>query len=298
MTAETMRPKLLVLGATGTVGKAVMQQLTACGHGIRIGARTPRAATPLCEPAMVDLQTGDGLAAALDGIRALFLSTPDADWQGDAEHAITAAAARAGVQHVVKLSAVGADEGRYQLGRTHGAVEAAIRASGMAWTMLRPGAFMQNFATYYRHAIVEDGVLRLPCGTAPISFVDARDIARVAVLALTRPGHAGKSYTLLGPEPLTYQRALALLAAETGVTARYEAISEAAYRSAMAGTASTETIDRLADLYGYYARGGAAGPGFDLGSLAGSAATGFRAFARAASSDFSVSARPITRVMP
>lgn len=280
MTRDRPRARILVLGATGTVGQHVVRQLTAQGLAVRAGSRRAGVAADLAEPAAIDLETGAGLAAALDGIDALFLSTPDADWQCDAELRAVAAAGRSGVSRIVKLSAIGADTDAYRLGRMHGRVEDAIRASGMAWTMLRPSAFMQNFATYYQADLVTRGVLRLPCGTAPVSFVDARDIAGVAVPALTREGYAGRSYDLFGPEPLAYAAALALLTEETGLDATFEAVSEADYRAAAGPAASAETIERLLDLYRYYRSGRAAGPGLGLAALGGAPLTTFRAFAR------------------
>lgn len=106
--------------------------------------------------------------------------------------------------HVVKGSAVGAtDHSKSPIGRAHYEVESALQESGMAWTILRPHVFMQNFLDM-APTIAREGKIRAASGEGKIPFVDARDIAAVAAVTLTAAGHEGKKYVLTGPEALSY----------------------------------------------------------------------------------------------
>ena len=111
---------------------------------------------------------------------------------------------RLGVRHIVKQSVMGAAEEAYSLANIHRPVEKAIEGSGLAWTFLRPNSFMQNAVTFMAQTIRAEGAFYSASGQARISHVDVRDIAAVAVMALTAPGHEGKIHTLSGPEALTY----------------------------------------------------------------------------------------------
>jgi len=110
------------------------------------------------------------------------------------------AAQNAGVQHIVKLSAIGVGSETFAVGERHAANERHIRNSDLAFTFLRPNSFMQNFINYFPP---RDGVIHLPWGKGKASFVDGRDIATVAVRALTNEGHKNKVYTLTGPAALS-----------------------------------------------------------------------------------------------
>jgi len=138
---------------------------------------------------------------------------------------ILRAAREAGVLHVVKLSALGAsDHSKSLIGLWHWVVEQELRRSGLAWTILRPHHFMQNFLDQrsLRRGIVEEGVVRSPAGEGKIPFIDTRDIEEVAVTTLTQPGHGGKTYHLTGPEAISYRDATNILAEATGRDLRYE----------------------------------------------------------------------------
>ena len=108
------------------------------------------------------------------------------------------------MRRLVKQSVMGADEDAFGLALVHRPVEKAIESSGIAWTFLRPNSFMQNVVTFMGETIKADAEFYSASGEAKISHVDVRDIATVAVKALTGATHAGKAYTLTGPEALTY----------------------------------------------------------------------------------------------
>jgi uncharacterized protein YbjT (DUF2867 family) len=186
----------------------------------------------------------------MDGVRAVFLLLGDMDDQAAGEIRVVDAAKRAGVKRFVKLSVLAAESEAFVIARNHRHVERAIEASGVPYTFLRPGSFMQNFATYYGEMIRHQDGIFLPCGDAREAHIDARDIARVAALTLTTDGHEGNAYDLLGPEPLTYAEAAEKISAATGRTITYVDISAEDARKAMLEMGMPQdAVDRLLDLY-------------------------------------------------
>jgi uncharacterized protein YbjT (DUF2867 family) len=124
--------------------------------------------------------------------------------QSELEQTFIETAKEAGVAHIVKLSVIGANpEAPLRFARSHGRVEQALKASGIAWTLLRPTAFMQNTLAWGPQ--VHDGTFYAPVPDAAVSVVDARDVAEVAAAALTDAAHEGKSYGLSGPEAVSYR---------------------------------------------------------------------------------------------
>lgn len=263
---ERHPPDILIFGATGTLGHLVALELAPVAERVRLASRSRPTAFPDHEHAAVDVTTGAGLPEALAGITRLFLVTPDMDHQMAAELRIVAAAREAGVNHVVKISAVGAADRDYILGRAHRAVELALASSGMTHTILRPSAFMQNFATYYLPGIKATGEVRLPCGKGAVSFIDARDIAALAAKALVDADDQNRAFEMFGPEALTYAAAAQIVAAVAGAPIGYRPISDLDYRQIVGDGV---TAERIIDLYHLYRGGHAAGPAFDLASHIG-----------------------------
>lgn len=217
-----MSERILVIGATGTIGRDVLQGLA--GRGVPVRALSRRAGEgPREGISWVGGDLGDppSLAPAFDGIDRVFLLTGnDASMVRLQKNAIRAAR-EAGAAHVVKLSALGAsDHSRSLIGLWHWVVERALMESGMAWTVLRPHHFMQNLLEQ-RDAVAGEGVVRSAAGEGRIPFIDTRDIADVVVQALTEPGHAGRTHTLTGGEAISYRDATAILAEELGRPLRY-----------------------------------------------------------------------------
>ncbi|MFE1908651.1 NAD(P)H-binding protein [Streptomyces gardneri] len=206
---------ILVTGATGKTGGRVVDRLRARGLPVRVASRTG-------EPRFDwhDRATWD---SALDGVRAVYLVPVDGELL---TRPFVERAVELGVERVVLLSGRGVDVPGYSgeaniAGATHVDGESAVRGSGTAWTILRPAWFAQNFSEgLFRDAVLA-GELRLPAGGGAVSFVDADDIAAVAVAALTEDGHAGQTYELSGPRALTLAQAVAAIAAATGRDIRY-----------------------------------------------------------------------------
>jgi uncharacterized protein YbjT (DUF2867 family) len=195
---------ILVTGATGAVGQEVARSL-ASTRRVRVLTRDPARLTvsgPDIEVATGAYEDHDALLRALVGIRTVFLVTSSPTRPDDAR--FMAAAVEAGVRHVVKVSAYAAGEADADdlIADWHRANEETIRRSGLDWTFLRPRSFMSN-ALAWASSIRGEGVVRSPITSAAITCVDPRDIAEVAVRALTEPGHTGRIYALTGPEAIT-----------------------------------------------------------------------------------------------
>lgn len=227
MTAETV----LVTGGTGTVGRALVNEL-ASRPPVRVRVLTRN---PLADlPPSVDRHVGDfvdasSLEHAMAGCARLFLLTSGTQiMQQDA--AAVAAAVRAGVRHVVKLSALGVGRDAHDpITRWHRGGEETLRASCLEWTMLRPTGFMSN-ALEWAYSIAVTGTVTAPFPDGRTALIDPADVAAVAAVTLTEAGHAGQVYELTGPEPLTPAHQVSILAEVLGRPIDYQPQSAGAAR--------------------------------------------------------------------
>lgn len=244
---------IFVTGATGTVGSRLVELLKAEGARTRVGVRSPEKARGLEAPNVAvvpfDFEKPEGFDAAFEGVERLFLVTPFAPNQVELAARAVDAAKRAGVKHIVKLSAIGCDmEPGIQLGRWHRAQEKYIEASGLDYTFLRPNNFMDNFVTYAGMTIKGNSAIFMPLGNGAVSYIDARDIAAVAAAALTRDGHAGKAYTLTGPVALTLHEVASALGKALRRQVNYVDLPEAAARQAMRQQMPDWMVDAMMEL--------------------------------------------------
>jgi uncharacterized protein YbjT (DUF2867 family) len=226
---------ILVIGATGTVGSEVVRQLVATGERPRALVRDPATARQRLgdqvEHVVGDLDRPETIAAALAGVDRVFLLTTQSSRQPEWERAVIGAAARTGVGQLVKLSVFRANEqSPLQVARQHGQAERVLAQSGLAATILRPVFFMQNLL-----AMVHDGAIATAAGDGRVAMVDARDIAAVAVATLTGGGHAGKTYTLTGPEALSFYQVASILSRQTGRPLRHVRVPPDKVRVALQG---------------------------------------------------------------
>jgi len=161
-------------------------------------------------------------------------------------------ARRAGVQYVVRMSAMGADlQPSIQLGRWHRQVEEMIESSRIPFTILRPNMFMQNYATMYAQSIRAEGAFYLPHAEAKASLIDARDIAAVAVETLTTIGYEGMFYNLTGPEALSNEQIADILSQVVGRRIRYVSLPDEDARKGMKQAGLPDwTIAVLMELHG------------------------------------------------
>ena len=203
----------LVLGGTGKTGRRVAERLERGGHAIRVGSRSNAPA--------FDWEDRATWAGALDGAEAVYVSYyPDLAVPGapEAVGEFTEQAVAAGVRRLVLVSGRGEPEAQ----RSERVLEQA--ADGAEWTVVRASWFNQNFNEGYLLDPVLSGEVALPAGDVPEPFVDADDIADVAVLALTEDGHSGEVYEVTGPRLLTFAEAVDEIARATGRDLRYTRI--------------------------------------------------------------------------
>ena len=203
--------RILVVGASGTVGSELSRLLVAQGETVvKATSRRPGAA----DEVQLDLVSQAGLKAAFDGVdRAFFLAPPGhADQDALLAPLINEAKAR-GLKKVVLLSAMGANADENAPLRK---AERRLEASGLAYNIIRPNWFMQNFNSFWLHGIQTAGQIFLPVGNAKGSFIDARDIAAVAARLLTSEVFANLDFDLTGPRALDHAEVAAILTQTTG----------------------------------------------------------------------------------
>jgi uncharacterized protein YbjT (DUF2867 family) len=191
---------ILVTGATGTVGRALVRELSERGVAFKAMVRkdADRDALERAGVAAVVADYNDParLSAAMAGIEQVYLIGPTDPPHISGEGAVIDAAHRAGVRRVVKQSAMAAhDMSACTFKRWNGMVERQLMQSSLAYTILRPTGFMQNFVNYDAARIAAEGAIRAPLGDARVSWIDARDIAGVAAVVLSEEGHDGRGST-------------------------------------------------------------------------------------------------------
>ncbi len=230
---------ILVTGATGNIGSELTRTLAARGEAVRVLARKPgQAAFPAgVQAAMGDLEDPGSLTPALDGADQVFLlggfATPD----------VLRRIRAAGAGHVVLLTSRCVIGGNPQnaVTRMWLDAEAAVRDSGVDWTILRPSGFQSN-ALRWLPQLREGDVVRAPWPAVPIAAIDPADIAAVASAVLTRPGHADEALTLSGPEPLTPGEQVATLGRALRRPLRYEPLSDDEARASMAADGTPASL--------------------------------------------------------
>ena len=222
-----------VTGATGNVGRHVVSGLLATGARVRALTRNPETAglPPEVDVVRGDLDATRGLEKYLDSVDTVFLlwRSMTAD---TAPQFLEAASKHARRIVFLSSSAIrdGVKEQSNPIGKVHADIENLIQRSGLEWTFLRPGGFATNALMWWGPQIRAGNIIRWPYGGAPIH---ERDIAAVAVRALTEHGHDRAKYILTGPQALTQIEQVAILADTIGRSLRFEEISPDAAREQM-----------------------------------------------------------------
>jgi uncharacterized protein YbjT (DUF2867 family) len=257
-----MTETILVTGATGTVGSEVVKQLISAKgerRDIKAAARSANDSTFRnlgVQVLELDYNKPDTISAALRGVDKLFLLTPFQSNMVDLTSNLVNEAKKAGVKYIVKQSVLGADDAEQAItpSRLHRQAEKVIEESGIPFTFLRPNFFMQNFVTFYSNFIKTQGAFYVPAGDSKASFVDVRDIAAVAVQALSKSGeskHIGKAYDITGAEALSYGEAAEILSKELAKKVNYVNISDEDARKGMKDMGADEwTINSMIELFG------------------------------------------------
>ncbi len=248
---------ICVTGAGGTVGSELIKQLESANASFRAAYFSKKKAEAArakgIDAVIMDYNRPEMLRAAFQGCDKLFLLGPNVLNQAQLELNAVEAAKAVGVRHIVKQSVMRADEEAFSLALVHRPVEKAIESSGMSWTFLRPNSFMQNVVTFMGVTIRAEAAFYSASGEAKISHVDVRDIAAVAVKALTEPTQSGMAYMLTGPEALTYDELANELSKVLGRPIRHISLSPSDLKHGMLVEGMPEAIaDRMLDLERYF----------------------------------------------
>jgi uncharacterized protein YbjT (DUF2867 family) len=237
---------ILVTGATGNVGGELVRALVEAGEVVRALSRGERSALPAGVEAVAgDLDRPDSLSGALTAVRGVFLLPGFRDMPG-----VLAEIRRAGVERVVLLSGSSAPAGDMSnaISRYMIRSEAAVRESGVPWTVLQPSGFMSN-ALQWAPQLRAGDVVRAPFAGVRIATIDPYDIAAVAARALLSDEHEGSSYRLSGPEALLPADRVRVLGAVLGRDLRFEGQSDAEARAEMSATTPPEYVDAFFSFY-------------------------------------------------
>ncbi len=232
-----MNPKILVTGATGTIGSFVVDELMKKGADFKVLVRTSDKAGPFLNRG-INASIGDfndiaSMEAALEGVDKIFLLSVTSPEIPRLQGNVARAAARKGVRHIVKVSAHGtAPDSPIGIARFHAQAEEAIRESGIPFTFLRPQSFMQNLI-FDRETIIDRGEIYNHAGDGRIAMIDARDIAAAATVALLNEGHEGQTYELTGPEAISYFQVAETFHEVLGKPVKYVPVTSVHARSSM-----------------------------------------------------------------
>jgi uncharacterized protein YbjT (DUF2867 family) len=272
---------VLVLGGTGKTGRRVAAELTRRGFTARPASRKATTRFDWSDP--------DTWGPALEGVRAVYVVDSQGPDAATEVRAFARLAADRGVQRLVLLSA-----------RVWGevddpallATEDAVTGSGLDWTILRPGWFVQNFTEeWFLSSVLTTGELRIPTGEGREAFIDLEDLAEVAAVALTEDGHAGETYVLSGPVALTLGEAVAQIAAATGRPLRHVPVSDAEYLAEQRAAGTPEEVaELLVQLFGHIREGRSEAIGDGVQRALGRAPREFSAYV--AATDFGVPPAP------
>lgn len=242
-----MSGKILVIGATGTVGAPLVAELLARGERVKAASRSvnPKLETG-AETALLDLANPATLEAALVDVDRIYAVEPTGSTDSMATLApVVEAAAQRGIK-VVLQSAMGVDADDAIPMRQ---VELLLEKSGAPYVILRPNWFVDNFASYWASG-VQAGDVRLPAAESRTSFIDAGDIAAAAAAALMTNTHDGKAFELTGPEAHTYAEALDLLSEATGRKITYSPVDIATFvDEAVAGGLPRDYAEAMAEIF-------------------------------------------------
>ncbi|HET7864326.1 MAG TPA: SDR family oxidoreductase [Burkholderiaceae bacterium] len=277
-----MTSPLLITGASGTIGKELVKQLQVRGAGFAVMSSKPATVVGGIPAVLGDFADGASLRQAFAGVQTLFLLFPFTPESVDLARNAVEAARASGVKHIVRSSGAGAQAGSpVAIADLQGRIDAMIERSGIAYTLLRPAGFMQNWVNFYAGQI-KAGSYAAAHGDAAITMVDVRDIAEVAAVILSNPAaHAGRTYTLTGGEALSTGEQVAMISRAIGRPVRYEAISPEQAEAALRGWGLPPAqIALYSSLAHVYRQGWAAGLSADVQTLTGHAPRSFADFVR------------------
>jgi uncharacterized protein YbjT (DUF2867 family) len=261
---------ILVTGASGTVGSEVVKRLTSpsslsSGSRIRAAIHSKNKADKLrdenniVEIVNMDYDRQETIVDALNGVDKLFLLTLPTPNMTEIASSLIKEAKKNDVKHIVKLSVIDADaEPGIMITRLHRQEEKIIEESGIPYTFLRAGAFMQNFINFFGQTIKTQNAIYIPAGNGKVSFVDVRDIAAVATKILlaknngtkSKQQYENKKYDITGNEAISYSQSAEILSSILGRRISYVNVSEEEASKAMKNTGMEDwLVDALLEIY-------------------------------------------------
>jgi uncharacterized protein YbjT (DUF2867 family) len=278
----TMANKILITGASGTIGSALVKELQSTGAVFEVMTSKPEAKVHGQAARQASFEDVAELTQAFNGIDTLFVLLPLVPNKVQLARNVAAAAQAAGVKHIVRSSGAGADaNATFSLPKLQGTIDQIMADTGIPGTFLRNAGFMQNYVTFYP-GLVKSGMVYAASADAAQSLVDVRDIAAVAALILLAPAdHAGKAYTLTGGEALTDTQRVTILSQAVGHTVGFTAISvdQAAHAMRSDWGMPEVMVDWMSSLNQIVSAGYAAGISSDVQNLLGRAPITFKQFA-------------------
>lgn len=240
------QPTILVTAANGNVGRQAVAELRRRGATVRAGVHSPDRASNLreqgAEVVALDFDQPESVRAAFAGIDRVLLIQPfGPSIPAHGSDAVQAARA-ADVQHVVRISAIGADPAaELNVARWHGQVDAALAETGLGYTILQPTFFQDNLLTFQAAPLRSDGAFYGASGDGRASYVSSADVARSAAAVLLDPApHAGKRYVLTGGEALSDQEVAGLASSAFGREVRYVDLEPEQLAASMTGSGSPD----------------------------------------------------------
>ena len=242
---------ILITGASGSVGKAVLHESLHTQSKVRAMFRSKEDAAnalPGCEPVIADYKDKPSLLAALNGVTSVYVVCSPIPQLVELESNMLEACQESGVKHVVLNSALGAADFLKSFPAWHRKVEDKLKSMRMTYTILRPNGFLQNIAAFYGNL-----------GDSKTSYIDVTDIAVVAVKSLGGAAHIGKIYELNGPEAISNRELAKRISKIAGRIINYVDLPDSAYRDAMVGLGMPEwQVTALMGLHELYQQGGGA----------------------------------------
>lgn len=287
-----MAETILVVGATGNTGSQTVRHLLKQGARVRASVRSKGKIGDLDSSAVeiveADVANLDSLSKASSGASRVFLVPPMLPDMAGFCDKWTQAAAKAGVHHIVKLSALGTESEAIDLLRWHRAGERVIESSGVPWTFLRPNSFHQNFIAFNAASIREQNVFYLPLADSAWSTVDISDIGGVAAQVLTNDSWAGQSIDITGPEALTNSQIAKLFSKVLGREIQYVPVPDQAALDGMLAAQMPEWAAKaVLGLYQYIREGRTAEVSDAVPKITGKPAISFQQFIEANRKAFS-----------
>lgn len=256
-----MSNKILITGATGTIGKALVNQLQQRGEDFIVGSRDFTKAhevlkIPKEQWVLFDFNNPDTFQNAVEKVAKVFFLAPPLTLNLDKILKLFMGFLKEkAIKRLVYISALGNETLKGDLA-FHGIMENYLKENQFDYTILQPSFFSQNFKNYEYENLMERNITFVPAGEGKVGFIDVEDIASVASRVLTEEGHSGKTYRLTGPELLSYYEAAAILSEVLGKTIHYANPSEEDYRGVLAAAGAPPIVaDYMIPIYGMIKNG-------------------------------------------